>query len=269
MPEPTDDYARIVHGIDRRTEEHLCGEVSGLGTDAAEPAMSITCPLCRLVLTPGETDLTEAEKPGASCPDCEHLIGVHSHDAGCMDSMIDGRLDRDRLGFCPCQTSSLALIENALRAAHVDRTPGRVRLDQTILASDPERQGNCVSACAATHLGLPLESVPHFIEADQGATTDGSEGSDGWWWLLVGFMAGHGLWPVVLDSIDDAESTELVWVAGPSPRGVFHQVLYRTGRLWHDPHPSKAGLSEVREVLVWRRRTHDHEPSNSPAGGEG
>lgn len=41
---------RIVHGIDRRTQEHLCSEVAGMGTDAINPAMEITCPLCRLVL---------------------------------------------------------------------------------------------------------------------------------------------------------------------------------------------------------------------------
>lgn len=41
---------QIVHGIDRYTQEHLCGEIAGLGTDAINPAMEITCPLCRLVL---------------------------------------------------------------------------------------------------------------------------------------------------------------------------------------------------------------------------
>lgn len=40
----------VVHGIDRRSQEHLCGVGPGLGTDSREPAMEITCPLCRLVL---------------------------------------------------------------------------------------------------------------------------------------------------------------------------------------------------------------------------
>lgn len=135
------------------------------------------------------------------------------------------------------------------------------RVDQTILASDPKRQGNCVSACVATYLGVELASVPHFIEQDPEATVDGSAGGIGWWWLLVGFMAGHGLWPVELDRVEDGEPGELLFVAGPSIRGVLHQVLYRDGVLWHDPHPSKAGLLSVVEVLAWRPHTHDHNPT--------
>ncbi len=40
----------VVHGIDRVTQDHLCGQVPGVGTDALAPAMEITCPLCRLVI---------------------------------------------------------------------------------------------------------------------------------------------------------------------------------------------------------------------------
>lgn len=46
----TGEGARTVHGIDRRTQEHLCGEPSGLGTDSRQPSMEITCPLCVLVV---------------------------------------------------------------------------------------------------------------------------------------------------------------------------------------------------------------------------
>lgn len=139
------------------------------------------------------------------------------------------------------------------------------RVDQTILAGDPKRQGNCVSACVATYLGVPLATVPHFVEYD-GATVDGTPGGTGWWWLLIGYMAGRrGLWPVELDDVDDGRPGELLFAAGPSERGVLHQVLYRDGVLWHDPHPSRAGLLKVTEVLAWRPALHDHEPSTSPA----
>lgn len=141
-----------------------------------------------------------------------------------------------------------------------------MKVDQTILASDPKRQGNCVSACVATYLGLPLGLVPHFVEHDTEATVDGSATSTGWWWLLIGFMAGHGLWPVELDSVRDAEPGELLFVAGPSSRGVLHQVLYRDGELWHDPHPSRDGVLEVREVLAWRPFQHDRTPTISGTG---
>lgn len=135
------------------------------------------------------------------------------------------------------------------------------RVDQTILATDPKRPGNCLPACVASYLRIPLGRVPHFIEEDTEATTDGSEGGTGWWFMLLGFMAGFGLWPVMLTSPDDGEPGEVLFVAGPSPRGVFHQVLYRDGVLWHDPHPSKDGITEVREVLAWRPTLHDHTPS--------
>lgn len=144
------------------------------------------------------------------------------------------------------------------------RGEGVVKVDQTILASDPKRKGNCVSACVATFLGRPLDQVPHFVEIDEGATVDGSEGSTAWWWLLVGYMAGHGYWPHQLASPQDADPGEIVFVAGMSERGVLHQVLYRDGVLWHDPHPSRAGVLDVREVLAWRPVRHDHNPTERP-----
>lgn len=145
-----------------------------------------------------------------------------------------------------------------------DHTDEIARVSQTILAGDPKRQGNCVSACVATYLGVPLAAVPHFVEYD-GATVDGTPGGTGWWWLLIGYMAGsRGLWPIELASVDDGEPGELLFVAGPSERGVLHQVLYRNGDLWHDPHPTRAGLLAVSEVLAWRPRLHDHEPTSRP-----
>lgn len=127
-----------------------------------------------------------------------------------------------------------------------------VKVDQTILASDPKRKGNCVSACVATFLGRPLDQVPHFVEISPDTTVG---------WLLVGYMAGHGYWPHQLASPQDADPGEIVFVAGMSERGVLHQVLYRDGVLWHDPHPSRAGVLDVREVLAWRPVRHDHTPT--------
>lgn len=98
-------------------------------------------------------------------------------------------------------------------------TPARRWLsfvDQTILADDPARQGNCLAACVATFLGIPLHQVPHFAEYPAGEFCEG----DAWWHLLIGFMAGHGLAAVELDDPSDADPDEIVFVCGPSPRGV-------------------------------------------------
>jgi hypothetical protein len=127
-------------------------------------------------------------------------------------------------------------------------TPTKV--DQTIFVTDhPKRLGNCVAACVASALGLRLEQVPHFIEfgiyyGDKPDPKDTSSGS-AWFAMMAGFFAGHGVWPVTVESVDHAEPGELVFVHGPSPRGVGHQVLYRDGRLWHDPHPSRDGLLSI------------------------
>lgn len=135
-------------------------------------------------------------------------------------------------------------------------------VDQTILAADPARQGNCLAACVATYLALPLEKVPHFGEYDL------EDEPGAWWHLLVGYMAGHGLWPVQLNDPADAEPGEAVFVTGPGPRGVMHTVIYRDGALWHDPHPSRDGVVAIGAATVWRRVTHDHKPSAAPGQTE-
>lgn len=136
------------------------------------------------------------------------------------------------------------------------------RVTQTILASDPKRMGNCVAACVASFLGLDLEQVPHFLEFGDAWKPDPDEPDRVVWFaMLAGFMAGHGLWLTQLDDLEGAEPGELVFASGPSPRGVFHQVLYRDGQLWHDPHPSRDGVLEVKEVEAWRPFRHDHAPT--------
>jgi hypothetical protein len=59
----------IVHAIDRRTQDHLCGQVAGLGTDARKPAMEITCPLCRFAMEP------HCEETDVKVSTCAHCRG--------------------------------------------------------------------------------------------------------------------------------------------------------------------------------------------------
>lgn len=140
---------------------------------------------------------------------------------------------------------------------------GEERVDQTILASDPKRRGNCVPACVATFLGIELDEVPHFLEVGE---FFGGEGDRAFWWChLVGFAAGRGFHVVVLDDLTEAEQDEVVFVSGMSDRGVMHQVLYRNGELWHDPHPAKTGVVDVREIEAWRPGRFNHSPSEVPA----
>ncbi|HEY9352759.1 MAG TPA: hypothetical protein VIP28_05890 [Nocardioides sp.] len=140
-----------------------------------------------------------------------------------------------------------------------------MKVDQTIFVTDTKRKGNCVAACVATLLGISLEEVPHFIEfgiAYGDSETDKASAGHHWWAMMLGFFAGRGLWVTELESVRRGERGEVLLVCGPSPRGVMHQVLYRDGRLWHDPHPSRAGVLEVREVLAVRPlSSFDHTPT--------
>lgn len=134
-------------------------------------------------------------------------------------------------------------------------------LVQTITHDQPgHRLGNCFAACVAAYFDLPLSEVPHFVEWGVWMANDASDRKL-WFALFVGFCAAKGLMPEDIESLDAALPGEVVFVAGRSPRGVAHQVLYRDGELWFDPHPSRAGLLFRTEVMALRPVTHDHDPS--------
>ena len=137
-------------------------------------------------------------------------------------------------------------------------------LVQTITHDRPgDRVGNCVAACVAAFFDVPLSEVPHFVELGICLTRD-KDDKAAWWAMLLGYMSARGYWPLDLDSPSDADGGEVVFVSGRSVRGLAHQCLYRSGRLWFDPHPSRAGLIEVTEVIAWRKHSgFDHDP-NTP-----
>ena len=145
------------------------------------------------------------------------------------------------------------------------------KVDQTIFQTDSQRNGNCFAACVASALGKQLADVPHFIEWGQhlhnGAIRDDNDPDrKHWWGMFLGYCFALDLWPQELATLDEAGEGEVVFVAGPSPRGVHHQVLYRDGALWHDPHPSRAGLTSITEMFALRAvptAGHDHHPSES------
>lgn len=143
------------------------------------------------------------------------------------------------------------------------------KVDQTILAGDPQRAGNCFAACVATALGKPIEAIPHFIEWGQhlhsGKPVDDDDPDRSHWWgIFLGFTFALNLMPHEFATVDDVPKGQIAFVAGMSPRGVLHQVLYLDGALWHDPHPTHAGLIDIREVfavLPMPASGHDHEPT--------
>ena len=103
--------------------------------------------------------------------------------------------------------------------------------------------GDCLRACVASVIELPLESVPHFAQYRQPAD------SHLWWWALVGFCFAHG-WDVTYET----EAPEAIAIAsGKSVRGHGHVVVVDNGLLVHDPHPSGDGLCEVDGYYAFAR----------------
>lgn len=113
--------------------------------------------------------------------------------------------------------------------------------------------GNCLSACLASILELPLADV---VDTTPPADTEG------WsqWNLVIEWLRGRGLtlWPMdgtLLRLVETYAGPRLqphppcahYIGSGPSPRGSdYHAVVMYQGEIVHDPHPGK-GLS-VREI---------------------
>jgi hypothetical protein len=105
-------------------------------------------------------------------------------------------------------------------------------IDQTRFYDPPKSRGNCQQAATASLLGLELDEVPNFIEQPQG-----------FWPSFWEFLSSRGLVALDLDGDKHFDCYHLAY--GPSERGVSHAVVYRSGKLAHDPHPSRAGLLKV------------------------
>lgn len=110
-------------------------------------------------------------------------------------------------------------------------------LKQTKLL-DRNKVGNCFATCVACILGLDIEDVPN---------------------VEVLFVVNGNFWLKVFDkwisSIgynytqiqeNEWEENELYLANGMTERGTMHSVIYKNGNLFHDPHPSNSGLTEVK-----------------------
>jgi len=94
-------------------------------------------------------------------------------------------------------------------------------------------------ACIASLLDLPRERVPNFAQLD-------ADGEGNFWLMLAEFCRQHGYSFVTMQGRFVWADDEIYHViSGPSPRikGGHHAVVGRNGKVFFDPHPSRAGLA--------------------------
>lgn len=115
--------------------------------------------------------------------------------------------------------------------------------------------GNCEGATIATLLGLNIEDIPSFWEGIDIKTTDADESGVIYQENLNSFLRQHGYRMLNLGVTKNPTAQDQNWVieiskaigakhlvAGISPRGHMHSVIYENGELWHDPHPEGGGV---------------------------
>ena len=122
---------------------------------------------------------------------------------------------------------------------------------QTHTACTDDDPGNCWAACIATMLGLAIEDVPDSFRWE----TDAHEG----WEHYAEFLKGYGFAPVAITLGESIKKfmggTKYPFstiVHGRSPRSdCNHGVIYRRGRLWHDPMPGGSGVLKIFQIELW------------------
>jgi len=115
-----------------------------------------------------------------------------------------------------------------------------IPIDQSITGS----RGNCMSACLASLLEIPLESVPLFL------SEDGDQTRFDWSVRLDDFLSQFGLYALHFSSypVSPAMMPGVLHImTGISPRGRPHAVIGKGWSIVHDPFPDKsqAGLTVV------------------------
>lgn len=98
-----------------------------------------------------------------------------------------------------------------------------------------------MAAALASLLAMPLEDVPEFEEMAR----------DKWQIALWNWLNARG-YSLFVCYPEDAPQGYVI-ANGMSPRGLSHSVIYKNGKLVHDPHPSRAGIESVREYWqIWK-----------------
>lgn len=127
-----------------------------------------------------------------------------------------------------------------------------IKIDQTILSSKDGKKvkGNCFSACLASLLEIKLDQVPYFA----GMRKNVWQKNLFQWLHSVGYEYDGWLSVDQFSQMKKLKGVDGYFiVAGESPRGAAvggHSVIYKNGKMVHDPHPSRAGLKTVKGAYI-------------------
>lgn len=98
--------------------------------------------------------------------------------------------------------------------------------------------GNCMSACVASLLHLPIDAVPWF------------NGAPDWFEALLTWLRPQGYYAFVMPYDENGYVPEGFYIlGGDGPRG-GHAVVARGRQIVHDPHPSRTGLVRREECTL-------------------
>lgn len=103
-------------------------------------------------------------------------------------------------------------------------------------------RGNCLSACVASLLEIPIEWVPDFTRELSGPVTPQPVKLNAWL-ATVGLEAVYCTTDVMHPAHACPDGYYIL--TGWSPRGRPHVVVGLGKSIAHDPHPSRAGLVSI------------------------
>jgi len=122
---------------------------------------------------------------------------------------------------------------------------------QTVLyGEEATGNGNCMTACIASLLDVPLWMVPPFEQMY--GRKDRQQRINAW---LFRFFKLDMEWMSYTDSLEPQNTLPEFYIAvGPSPRNpsIGHGVIYSGGVLVHDPHYSGLGILKVESIYYLR-----------------
>lgn len=115
-----------------------------------------------------------------------------------------------------------------------DAFDGPTKIDQN--------QDGCWPACIAMLTGIPLDELPHPMPEEL-RREEWSHFHN----RVLSAMHGRG-WTIA--ALGSRVPTGYAIASGIGPRDRNHAVVVLDGKLYHDPHPSRAGLETVHEYEI-------------------